>query len=202
MKTHNDYYAKKAKTENFAARSVYKLDEIQKKYSLIKKNMKILDLGSSPGSWVQYINEIVSDKGFVLAIDINDVNISFGKNVKFFKTDVFTSETFDLISQYSKFDGLVSDMAPLTTGARDYDHFGSMELCERAFDLAQNFLKQNGFFVCKMFEGEDSPEFIKKVRKCFSFFKAIRPKATKKQSREVFLVGNGYKVNSSSQVQQ
>ncbi len=190
---YNDHYAKKAKNESFAARSVYKLEEIQKKYHIIKKNMKIMDLGCAPGSWMQYTSGILGTTGFLLGIDIKPVGLSLGSNVNIVEKDIFLVEPQELLAEYGEFDGVLSDMAPSTTGNRDHDHFGSMELCERAFQYAEVLLKNGGFFVCKMFDGEDSPEFIKRIRPKFTFFKALRPQATKKASREVFLTGTGYK---------
>ncbi len=193
MRKHDDYYSKKAKKENFAARSVYKLQEIQRKYSLIKKKHKVVDLGCSPGSWLQYIHGLLNSNGFVLGIDIKETNISLPENAKIEIANVLELNPEKILVDYGNFNGVLSDMAPKTTGNKDLDHYGSMELVEKAFEIAKVLLKPNGYFVCKMFDGEESPEFIKQARKHFNFFKALRVDATKKQSREVFLVGNGYK---------
>lgn len=195
MSRQPDHFAKKAKSENYAARSIYKLQEIQKKYKLIKKNAKVIDLGCAPGSWLQYIRKIIGHNGFLLGYDIQDINITTQNNVVVKIENILKIPSIEIKNEFGMFDGVVSDMAPKTTGVKDRDHFASMELCEKAFEVAKKTLKQNGFFVCKMFDGEDSPDFIKKVRRYFNFFKAIRPKATKKQSREVFLVGSSFKTN-------
>lgn len=188
-----DYYAKKAKEDHYAARSVYKLEEIQKKYKLLKKNMRIIDLGCAPGSWSQYAHQIIGDKGFLLGIDLQEIQLNLGLSVRFIQKDIFNVNFDNLLNIYGQFDGLISDMAPATTGNKDRDHYASMELCEQAFIFTCKLVKENGFFVCKMFDGEDSPDFIRKLRKYFTFFKTLRPKATKKSSREVFLIGTGLK---------
>ena len=188
-----DFYAKKAKNENYAARSVYKLEEIQNKYRLIKSGMQVVDLGSAPGSWLQYAHKKVGKSGFVVGIDLQKINLSLGENSKIMQDDIFEVNPEGLLIEFGHFDGLISDMAPSTSGVRDVDHYNSMELCRRAFFMATILVKPGGFFVCKMFEGEESPEFIKELRKEFSFFKPLRPQATKKESREVFLIGNGFK---------
>ncbi len=193
MPNNGDFYSNKAKNENFAARSVYKLQEIQTKYKIIKKKHKILDLGCAPGSWLQYVCSLLSNSGSVLGIDIQELEISLPKNAEIKTQNILEIDPWEILNKYGAFDGLLSDMAPKTTGNKDLDHYASMELVRKAFEISNVVLKQNGYFVCKMFDGEESPEFIKRIRKNFNFFKAMRPGATKKQSREVFLVGTGYK---------
>ena len=188
-----DYYSRKAKEDHFAARSVYKLEEIQKKYKILKSKMRVIDLGCSPGSWSQYTHKIIGEKGFLLGIDLKEMHFNLGSSVKFIQQDIFNVDFTELLNQYGEFDGLISDMAPSTSGNKDRDHYASMELCEQAFLFTSNLVKEGGFFVCKMFDGEDSPDFIKKLRNYFTFFKPLRPKATKKKSREVFLIGTGFK---------
>ncbi len=186
-----DHYYYKAKEENFAARSIYKLEEIDQKYRIIKAGMKVLDLGAAPGSWSQYLSQKVGEKGRVLGVDLIKVELTLA-NAVFIHADlrdlnldkIFIENGFEPI-----FDGVFSDMAPKTTGIRITDQARSMELCELALHVSDRFLKPGGNFVCKFFHSDDFTELRKMMIERFGKVEVLRPQSTRKESKEIFLIG-------------
>lgn len=190
-----DFYTRKAKQENYPARSVYKLEEIDKKFHLIKEGDRVLDLGCAPGSWLMYIAKKIegrpastreSTRGGVVGIDISDIKIDLPKNVEFVKTDVMD---FNVSGEYN---AVVSDLAPNTSGIHWADVEKSLEFGERALKIAEKVLVDGGNFLCKVFEGEGKDEFFKKVKQNFAFAKRYKPKASRKESREIYIIGKNY----------
>ena len=190
-KTWADHYTRQAKKDNFAARSVYKLQEIQKKYRILSKGARVLDLGCAPGSWLQFAAQQAGPGGRVVGIDLTPVTISLPDNVTVITGDVADLEThLDRLGQ-PRFDVVLSDMAPATTGNRHVDQARSLGLCEAALYIAERTLVSGGNFVCKMFQGGDTQTFSKAVSRHFQKQTALRPKSTRKASREVFIIGLG-----------
>lgn len=190
-----DHYFKKAKEQNFAARSVFKLEEIDKKWKLFRPGQTILDLGASPGSWSQYASQKVGEKGRVLGVDLSPVTVKL-KNAVFIQADLRDLELEAIFQEHGftpPFDIVMSDMAPKTTGIRITDQARSMELCELALDVARRFLKKDGHFVCKLFHSDDFSALRNEIKKSFNKFDAIKPDSTRKISKEIFLVGIGKK---------
>ena len=192
MKQRKDHYFRKAKKEGFRARSAYKLFDINKNYNLIKKGDKVLDLGCSPGSWLQVASKFTGAKGIVLGIDILPVKQI--ANVKFLQADITDPATLDLIKLVSKeFDVVISDLAPKTTGIKELDHEKSVYLNEKALEIAEKVLDEKGNFLCKIFQGYYSSEFIKKLRKRFEFVKSHKPESSRKESKEIYIIAKGFK---------
>ena len=188
-----DLYTKKAQKEGYPARSVYKFSEMDAKFHLAKKRDSILDLGASPGSWFLYLARKVGNKGFVLGVDKEPLKIEVLPNAVFVKKDVTELTCSQVLSYKKSYDVVVSDMAPSTTGIRKLDSLASLELCYVALELAKAVLKNKGSFVCKVFEGEDSPGFVKAVRELFGTLKIVKPRATKKESSEFYVVAKEYR---------
>jgi 23S rRNA (uridine2552-2'-O)-methyltransferase len=192
-----DHYYHKAKEDNFAARSVYKLEEIDQKFKLIKPGMRVLDLGAAPGSWSQYLSQKVGDQGRVLGVDLIQVELTLS-NAVFIHADlrdlsldqIFQDHGFDPV-----FDGVFSDMAPKTTGIRITDQARSMELCELALSVADRFLRPGGNFVCKFFHSDDFQDLKKQMDSRYGRVEVLRPKSTRKESKEIFLIGISKKKN-------
>jgi 23S rRNA (uridine2552-2'-O)-methyltransferase len=190
----NDHYARKAKKENYAARSVYKLQEIDDKYKIIRKGDQVLDLGCSPGSWSQYASEKIGLQGKLLGIDLKKVFLSL-PNAVFMKGDILTLEMGPVLEEkgFTKpFDVVISDMAPDTTNNRFTDQMRSLELCEMALATAVKFLKPGGNFVCKIFESNEGNEFRKSLKEYFKEVHIMRPKSVQKSSKEIFLIGKHF----------
>lgn len=186
-----DHYYHKAKEENFAARSIYKLEEIDQKYKLIKSGQNVVDLGAAPGSWSQYLSNKVGPSGHVLGIDLISIGLTL-PNAKFIHADLRDLNLDQVIADHGvnpAFDGVFSDMAPKTTGIRVTDQARSTELCELALSVAERFLKPGGNFVMKFFHSEDFENLRKKMQQMFGKVEVLRPKSTRKESKEVFLIG-------------
>ncbi len=186
-----DHYFKKAKQENYAARSVFKLEEIDQKLKIFKPGQVVLDLGASPGSWSQYASKKVGDKGKVLGVDLSPVTVKLS-NAVFIQADLRDLQLNHVFAEHGfqpPFEVVMSDMAPKTTGIRLTDQARSMELCELALDVARRFLRKDGHFVCKLFHSDDFTKLRDEIKKDFHKFEAIKPDSTRKISKEIFLVG-------------
>jgi len=189
---HQDHFGKKAKADGFAARSVYKLEEIQKRFSVIPRNGRVLDLGCSPGSWTNYVKQVGGPDTRAVGIDLDEVAGYRGHQ---FVGSVFDVSDEDILEALGGPPDLVmSDMAPRTSGNRFTDHVRQMELAEQAHVLAARLLAPGGHFIAKVFEGEEAPDFVSRVRLGFGKTKRVKPKATRKESVEFFVVAMGRKV--------
>lgn len=189
-----DHYFNKAKKENFVARSIYKLEEIDKKYKILNKDDQVFDLGYYPGSWIQYTSGKVGPKGKVVGIDIKEVNDKMNKipNVTVYQKDVNDVVSLSELGVEEKFDALVSDMAPNTTGIKSVDQARSLNLVEMVFYHLENFLKPGGNFVIKVFDSHEAQVYLKEQRSRFREYNYLKPKSTRSVSKEFFVIGKGY----------
>jgi 23S rRNA (uridine2552-2'-O)-methyltransferase len=202
MNQWEDHYTRRAKKEHFPARSIYKLQEIQSKYKLIKKGDKVLDLGCFPGSWILYAADLVGKKGEVIGIDIKPVSIKVPSNTKIYTADVLFLDDALRVSIGKDFNVLLSDMAPKTSGNKHVDAARSLELCQAALFFAQNLLIKNGSFVCKIFQGADFKKFADSLDATFSRHKIFKPQSTRKASKEIYIIGMGKKGGKNVRSQQ
>ena len=189
MNPWQDHYARQAKKERFPARSVYKLQEIQKKYNLIKKGDIVLDLGCAPGSWLLYAAGLTGDSGRVIGIDQVPVTIEVPSHVTLYTEDILLMDEDFIKSLGSGINVVISDMAPSTTGNKFVDNSRSFDLCRRALSIAQMTLTFGGSFVCKIFQGEDFKTFVDLVRPAFKNVKIFKPKSSRKASKEIYIIG-------------
>jgi len=188
-----DKWAKKAKEQGYPARSVFKLMEIQEKYRLVKSGDIVLDLGAAPGSWSKYLSKLVGNKGKVIGVDLQEIKIK-AQNFYFIKKDVFELDEEDFKSLGVEFfDTVVSDMAPKTTGDKFGDHVRSVKLVKKALEIALKYLKERGHFVAKVFEGEKLPQLKREIEKYFKSVKLFKPKSSRKESKEIFIIAQGLK---------
>lgn len=190
-----DHYFKKAKKEKFLARSIYKLEEIDQKFKVILKGDRVLDLGYSPGSWMQYISKKIGDNGLATGIDIKEVNKTLiaTKNVNLFKKDIFSIESLSEIEVKQPFDVVCSDMAPNTTGIKSVDQDRSLNLVEKVFTMLPIFLKEDGHLVIKVFDSHSAQVFLKEQKPLFKKMQYLKPKSTRSVSKEFFVIGMGFK---------
>lgn len=190
-----DHYFKKAKKENFLARSVYKLEEIDAKYKVLSKGDVVVDFGYHPGSWVQYTSKKVGEQGKVVGIDIKPVNkkLSPLKNVNLFEKSIFDVDILQDLEVEGLFDVVLSDMAPNTTGIKSVDQDRSLNLIEEVFHLLPKFLKPGGNLVVKIFDSHQAQVFLKENKKQFEEFHLLKPKSTRSVSKEFFGIGKSYK---------
>jgi 23S rRNA (uridine2552-2'-O)-methyltransferase len=188
-----DHFTRLARKERYPARSVYKLQEIQKRFSVIRAGACVLDLGCAPGSWLLYSAELTGPRGRVLGIDLIPVTLLLPAHVSVRKADVFdvSADARGFLAQ--EFDTVLSDMAPVTTGSRGVDAARSYALCEAALAIARQVLVSRGTFVCKIFQGEDFKAFAEAVRAEFAECRIFKPQSCRKASKEIYLIGKGKK---------
>ena len=190
----SDHYVKQAQIDGYRARAAYKLLEINDKDKIIRPGNLVVDLGSAPGSWSQIAGRLVGHKGRVVASDILPMDSL--ENVEFVQGDFTEDAVFEQIMGLigdDKVDAVISDMAPNISGVASADQASSMYLVELALDMAQNVLKPKGDFVAKVFHGEGYDEYIKAVRQQFTKVAIRKPASSRARSREVFVVGKGFK---------
>ncbi len=209
MKKVQDHYFQKAKREGFAARSVYKLEEINRRRRLLRRGMRVLDLGSAPGSWLQYAAREVGPEGAVVGVDLQPVTGRLPGNAVVIQGDVFEMEPRALMGQpvdaetepqgagaaarYGPYDLVLSDMAPRTTGIPSADAARSAELVLRALELSASLLRPGGALLAKVFQGGALPELRRAFGQAFEKVSLEKPKASRAESVEVFLLGSGRK---------
>lgn len=192
-----DHFFHKAKEEGFAARSVYKLQELDKKHKFIKKGQIVVDLGCAPGSWSQWLSQKVGIEGAVVGFDLTPVNLKI-PNASFYVANLLKIDVNDFLLQNNHANsvhGVVSDMAPKTTGIRDVDQARSLELCEMALKTAEKILMPGGYFVCKIFQSKDFDLFRNQLKRKFSKVDILKPESTRKNSFEIFLLGLNFNKN-------
>ncbi len=194
-----DHLTQKAKQENYPARSVYKLLDIQKKFSIIKKGDSIVDFGCAPGSWLIYAAKIAGKDGRVLGIDLKKVESPLPPNATAHVGDIFEmseelAAVVGLAAVAGKgYDVVLSDMAPATTGRKDVDAARSFALCEAALHAARDLLKKGGNFVCKIFQGAEFKQFEQNVKAAFRQHTVFKPESCRKSSKEIYIIGQGKK---------
>ena len=184
-----DHYFKRAKKEGFPARSVYKLEEIDRRVRLFRPGQRVLDLGSHPGSWLQYCARAVGQRGLVVGVDTRPMSLELPPHVHVLQADVFELQPIDLQQVSSTFDVVLSDLAPVTTGIRSADSARSALLFERAFELAGKLLVPGGSFLGKIFQGTDFDTMVREMKRMFRRVQGIKPRATRKESKEIYLLG-------------
>lgn len=190
-----DHYFNKAKSENFLARSVYKLEEIDEKYKILKPGFLVVDFGYHPGSWIQYTSRVIGDEGRVVGIDIRDLNkqLTGIPNVRVYQKDIFDITDLKQLDVDSQFDVVLSDMAPNTTGIKSLDQDRSLNLVESVFGLLPKFLKPGGNFVIKVFDSQNAQNYLKDQKNLFKEFHYLKPKSTRSVSKEFFVIGKNFK---------
>ena len=190
----DDFYTKKAQKEGYPARSVYKLEEIQQKFGVLKRDFKVLDVGAAPGSWTMYIMKMLDNSGFLSAIDLKPLSITI-KNPNFFfvQGDAFDQANIQRLAEKGPYNAVVSDAAPSTTGNKIVDTERSIQLIESIYNTALQVLLPGGNFVFKMFQGGKEKEILDDMRKHFNAVKILKPQASRSNSFETFVIGLGKK---------
>ena len=188
-----DPYVLQARKDGWRSRAVYKLEQIDQKERLLKPDMVCVDLGSSPGSWSQYVTEKLNGKARIIAVDLLPMDSL--PDVEFVQGDFQDDAIFEQLLQAVGEGGadlVMSDIAPNITGTKAVDQPRSMYLVELALDMARRVLKPRGNFVCKVFQGEGFDEFVRDARNSFERVRVIKPKASRAGSREVYLVARNF----------
>jgi len=184
-----EHFYKEAKRVGYRARSAFKLKQIQKKFRIMREGDAIIDFGAAPGGWSQVAKELVGEDGTVIGIDL--LRIEPINGVTFLQGDLTKEPTLRKIIEIcegNKADILLSDMSPNISGNYSVDQARSIYLCKQALKATENLLKEGGHFVCKLFAGEDTGNFIQEVHQKFKTVKCYSPQASRKSSSEVYVV--------------
>jgi 23S rRNA (uridine2552-2'-O)-methyltransferase len=184
-----DRFTKDAKSAGYPARSVYKLEEIDRRVRLFRGGMRVLDLGASPGSWSLYAAQKIGPSGKLLAMDLKPLETVLPQHATFMIGDALAL-TDEQLGMFAPYDVVLSDMAPSTTGNRLGDQTRSYELFMRALAVAVRLVKPGGSFVGKIFMGEDLPLARAELRRHFAGERLIRPEGTRSVSYEIFVIGS------------
>ena len=190
IKQNKDLYFREAKIQGYRSRSAFKLIEMDKKFNFLKKNSKLLDLGSSPGGWCQVVSKKIT-KGKILAVDLKKMEKI--DNVDFIEGDFFQDEIRERIISYfdNKADVILSDMAPNTSGNKELDSYRTGELCLKAMDLSKKIIKKDGVFISKIFMGSIFLEINKKAKDIFKKVVKYKPLSSKRESKEIYIYCQG-----------
>ena len=190
----NDPYVKQSKAEGRRSRAAYKLIQINEKFDLLRPNQVVLDLGAAPGGWTQVVLERAVYTQKVVAVDISDMMPISG--VEILQLDMNGSGVIPkiLLALGGKADVVLSDMSPPTTGHKHTDHYRTMGLCQIAFDVANAVLDEGGTLVVKVFQGGTENILLEQLKKSFSSVKHVKPPASRKESRETYLVALGFRI--------
>lgn len=186
----NDSWSKRAAKEGYRARSVFKLQELDETYHLLRPGMNVLDLGAAPGSWLQYVSRRIGPKGRAVGIDLTPIK-TVAENVQTFEGDVADPKAVESIlsaSGLQTFELVLCDMAPSTSGVKDIDQWQSVELARAAAQVAASVLPPAGTFVTKVFRGADFDSLLRELKQIFSEVRMAKTKASRDRSREIYLV--------------
>jgi 23S rRNA (uridine2552-2'-O)-methyltransferase len=192
-----DSFTQAAKKQGFPARSVFKLEEIDRRCHLLKQGQKVVDLGAAPGSWSLFVQRKIGANGRLVAVDRLPLNATLGFNARFHQADLFELGDDAFLAE-APFDVVLSDMAPNTSGMREADQWGSFELVMKAKEIADRFAKRGSSFVAKIFMGPDYEQARAALREAYSEVRTLRPEPVRKNSIEVFFVATGKKLDPTS----
>jgi len=185
-----DHYFRLAKERGYRSRSAFKLLQISRKYNLLKKGKKVVDLGAAPGGWIQVTREFVGDEGFILGIDKKPIKTFGLENTETLEIDVDDEHVVDIILEkvHGKVDVIISDLSPSMYGVRSLDYFRQVQLAQRAFEIAKRVLNKKGNFLVKIFDSPESQEFFKNMKRSFKKAKIIKPDASNRKSSEIYII--------------
>jgi len=191
----HDEYVKKAQRDGYRSRAVYKLLELQERDRILQPGQTVVDLGAAPGGWSQIARKIVGERGQVIALDILPIEPLEG--VTFIEGDFREDAVLERLRTLlggRPVDLVISDMAPNISGMSAVDQPRAIHLCELALEFAREALRPGGALVIKVFQGEGFDALLKEVRAAFGKVSARKPKASRAESREVYLVATDFKL--------
>ena len=189
-----DFWAQKAKKEGYPARSVYKLQEIDEKFRLLKPGVKVLDIGAAPGSWSLWVLQRLAGTGFLVSVDLQDLVMKAPTpNFHFRKGDLYAPDVREELLSLGPYNLVISDAAPATTGNRLVDQGASEAIVEAVIDYGLAMLRPGGALIAKIFQGGSERALIDRLKKSFGQARGFKPQACRSESFETYLVATGFK---------
>ncbi|UCC57753.1 MAG: RlmE family RNA methyltransferase [Candidatus Bathyarchaeum sp.] len=190
-----EYYYRKAKAEKLRSRAAYKLLQAVKKYKFIKAGHVVVDLGAAPGGWTQASRRIVDSSGFVLAVDLKQIEPIDPPNVRTIVGDVTEPKTVQDILEFlpRSADVVIADVSPNISGIWELDHARQIDLARQSLRIATSILRSGGNFFVKVFQGNTLQDFIDEAKQYFRFVKLVKPKASRAKSAELYVLGMNFK---------
>ncbi len=186
----NDQFVKKAKQLGYINRAAFKLEEIEQKYKIIEHSREILELGSSPGGWTQVILNY-NRKTNITCVDLLDMKIN-NQRISFYREDFLK---YNFTNLKNKFDLVLSDVAPNTTGHQSTDHLRISQLIYEVINRLEIILKKQGSFIFKIWKGEEEKDIIKMLKKIFDKVEYFKPKSSRQESSEIFIISRGFRLH-------
>ncbi len=186
-----DYFYRRAKGERLRSRAAYKLLEVVATYGLIKLGDVVVDLGAAPGGWMQIALKAVDEKGFVLGVDLRDIEPLEAGNARSIAADINEPQIIETVTDFLPRapEVVISDVSPNISGVWELDQARQIDLARRSLLIAASLLKPGGNFFVKVFQGDQLQNFVSEVRRQFRFVRLIKPKASRKSSSELFVLG-------------
>jgi 23S rRNA (uridine2552-2'-O)-methyltransferase len=186
-----DHYTRKARETGYPARSVFKLEEIDGRFAVLRKGGRVLDLGAAPGSWTRYA--LARGAGRLTAVDLQDLDAAVlregGQRLEFIKGDIFDAAVEAQLVARGPYDAVLCDAAPSTSGARLADTARSAALAERAIELASRLLAPRGHLAVKILQGGEERRLLDLIKAAFEKSRAFKPQSSRKASSETYLIG-------------
>lgn len=197
-----EYFYRKAKEMKLRSRAAFKLQQLDRRYRLLRAGDVVVDIGAAPGGWLQVAREKVGGRGFVLGVDLQRIAKLPQENVKTLVADITDSTAPDLIQENLPrlADAVLSDASPKISGVWSVDHLRSVELARAALAAAERVLARGGRLLVKVFQGESFEKFVGEVRGRFDLVKVSKPLASRKGSAEIYIVAKGFKSVAKSQI--
>ena len=190
-----DHFSRLARQKGFAARSVFKLQEMQDRFRLFRPGARILELGAAPGSWSQFCLQALAGRGLVVGVDLNQTSFrppaGPAAEYRFLQGDLLSAEVEARLAEWGPYDLVLSDAAPQTSGSHVVDTHASLVIAGRAVQLAVLLLKPGGNAAVKVFQGGEEGALLETLRAAFRRARAFKPGASRSESREVYLLGLG-----------
>ena len=187
-----DPYYRRAKSQGYRSRAAFKLIQIDARFDLIYEGDAVVDLGAAPGGWSQVAKFLVGDTGSVVAVDRIGMRPIDG--VEVWRGDLADAAVLEaLATRVGSVDVVLSDMAPRLSGNKTHDHHRSVDVARAALAAAHRLLRPGGHFLCKVFQGEELDAFRREVRRHFREVRGHAPEASRKESREFYLVAKGFR---------
>lgn len=194
-KARRDQYRKLAKQQGYRSRAAFKLLQLNKSYKIIKNSDKVVEFGCAPGGWIQVATQLVGPSGFVLGLDLKEINPLAGAS--FIKGSIddplLTQILLQTIGANDKFDVVLSDMSPNVSGIWEIDHERQISLTRHALLVSIRILERRGNAIYKIFQGVSTRSFVNELAEHFALVKLSKPPASRQESSELYVICLGFK---------